>query len=325
MARWLKRGRDAGAVAEDDAKVRAAVERILADIAGPRRRGGARAVGQVRQVGPRRLPAHRRRDRRLPVAAHRPATSRTSRFAQAQVRNFAQHQRAALRDVEVETLPGVVLGHKNIPVELGRLLRAGRQVPAARPRRTCRSSPPRSRACRASSPARRRIKGRPAPAIVAAQHLAGADEIYCLGGVQAVGAMALGTEAIAAVDMLVGPGQRLRRRGQAAALRPRRHRPLRRPDRDPGHRRRDRRRRDLRHRPARPGRARPDSPAILLTTSEKLARDTMAEVERLLAILPTAAIARQAWEDYGEVIVCDSRRGDGARRPTGSPPSTSRS
>jgi sulfopropanediol 3-dehydrogenase len=149
-------------------------------------------------------------------------------------------------------------------------------------------------------------QGRPAPAIVAAQHLAGADVIYCLGGIQAVGAMALGTQSIEAVDMLVGPGNayvaeaKRQLYGRVGI--------------------------DLFAGPTETlviadetvdgelcatdllGQAEhgPNSPAILLTTSEKLARDTMAEVERLLGILPTAAIARQAWEDYGEVIVCDS-------------------
>jgi sulfopropanediol 3-dehydrogenase len=150
------------------------------------------------------------------------------------------------------------------------------------------------------------FEGRPAPAIVAAQHLAGADEIYCLGGIQAVGAMALGTESIAPVDMLVGPGNAFVAEAKRQLY--------------------GRVGIDLFAGPTETliiadetvdgeicatdllGQAEhgPNSPAVLLTTSEKLARETMAEVERLLTILPTAAIARQAWEDYGEVIICDS-------------------
>ena len=221
------------------------------------------------------------------------------------MRNFAQHQRAALQDIEVETLPGVVLGHKNIPVNsVGCYVPGGKYPLLASAHMSVITAKvagvPRIITC--APP----YQGKPAPAIVAAQHLAGADEIYCLGGIQAVGAMALGTEIDRAGRHAGRPRQRLCRRGQAAAVWPRRHRPVRRPDRDAGHRRRDGGWRDLRDRPAGPGRARPDSPAILLTTSEKLARDTMAEVERLLTILPTAEIARKAWADYGEVIVCDS-------------------
>jgi sulfopropanediol 3-dehydrogenase len=150
------------------------------------------------------------------------------------------------------------------------------------------------------------FQGRPAPAIVAAQHLAGADVIYCLGGIQAVGAMALGTESIAAVDMLVGPGNAFVAEAKRQLY--------------------GRVGIDLFAGPTETlviadesvdaemcatdllGQAEhgPNSPAILLTTSEKLARETMAEVERLLEVLPTAAVARKAWEDYGAVIVCDS-------------------
>lgn len=224
-------------------------------------------------------------------------------FAQTQVRNFAQIQRDSLKDVEVETLPGIVLGHKNLPLNAAGCYVPGGKYPllasahmsvitakvAGVPRVvTC--APP--------------FGGKPAPAIVAAQAMAGADEIYCLGGIQAVAAMGLGTQTIAPVDILVGPGNAFvaeaKRQlfgrvgidlfagptetlviadeigcdGELAAT-------------------------DLL------GQAEhgPDSPAILLTTSEKLARDTMAWIEKLLEILPTADIARKAWENFGEVIV----------------------
>ena len=227
------------------------------------------------------------------------------KFAQAQVRNFAEHQRAAMRDVEVETLPGVVLGHKHIPVQsIGCYVPGGKYPLLASAHMSVITAKVAGvpRIVTAAPP----YQGRPAPAIVAAQALAGADVIYCLGGVQAVGAMALGTEAIESVDMLVGPGNayvaeaKRQLYGRVGI--------------------------DLFAGPTETlviadetvdgeicatdllGQAEhgPTSPAVLLTTSEKLARDTMAEVERLLAILPTAEIARKAWADYGEVIVCDS-------------------
>jgi sulfopropanediol 3-dehydrogenase len=221
------------------------------------------------------------------------------------VRNFAQHQRNALKDIEVETLPGVILGHKNIPVNAAGCYVPGGKYPllasahmsvitakvAGVPRVvTC--APP--------------FHGRPAPAIVAAQHMAGADEIFCLGGIQAIGAMALGTQSMQAVDMLIGPGNAFVAEAKRQLY--------------------GRVGIDLFAGPTETlviadetvdgeicatdllGQAEhgPDSPAILLTTSEKLARDTMAEIERLLMILPTAAVASKAWAQYGEVIVAES-------------------
>jgi sulfopropanediol 3-dehydrogenase len=208
-----------------------------------------------------------------------------------------------MQDIEVETLPGIVLGHKNIPVNsVGCYVPGGKypllasahmsvvtaKVAGVPSIVTC--APP--------------FQGKPAPAIVAAQHLAGADVIYCLGGVQAVGAMALGTQTIQAVDMLVGPGNAYVAEAKRQLF--------------------GRVGIDLFAGPTETlviaddsvdaelcatdllGQAEhgPNSPAILLTTSEKLARATMEEVERLLQILPTAEVARRAWEDYGEVIVC---------------------
>jgi sulfopropanediol 3-dehydrogenase len=226
-------------------------------------------------------------------------------FAQTQVRNFAQKQRESIRDIEVETLPGVVLGHKNIPLGSAGCYVPGGKYPllasahmsvitakVAGVPRVATAAPP--------------FHGKPAPAIVAAQHLAGADEIYCLGGIQAVGAMALGTESIAPVDMLVGPGNAFVAEAKRQLF--------------------GRVGIDLFAGPTETlviadesvdgelcatdllGQAEhgPDSPAILLTTSETLARDTMRELERLLQILPTAAIARQAWETYGAVCVVES-------------------
>ncbi|MFC4174010.1 histidinol dehydrogenase [Microvirga sp. GCM10011540] len=304
MARWLKRGRDAEAIAEDDAKIRATVEGILDDIA---RRGDA----AVRELSAK-FDRWDRSDYRLTDQEIRDCLSELSqrnlddiRFAQEQVRNFAEHQRASMKDMEVETLPGVILGHKNIPVNsVGCYVPGGKYPLLASAHMSVITAKvagvPRIMTC--APP----YQGRPAPAIVAAQHLAGADVIYCLGGVQAVGAMALGTESIDPVDMLVGPGNAFVAEAKRQLY--------------------GRVGIDLFAGPTETlviadetvdaemcatdllGQAEhgPNSPAILLTTSETLARETMAEVERLLGILPTAEIARQAWADYGAVIVCDS-------------------
>ena len=304
MARYLKHGRSPDTAAADDKQVRTVVETILADV---QDRGDA----AVRELSARfdgldrtdfRLTDQEIRD----CLAELPARAiEDIKFAQAQVRNFAQHQRESVRDIEVETLPGIVLGHKNIPVNSVGCYVPGGKYPllasahmsvvtarVAGVQRVITCAPP--------------FGGRPAPAIVAAQHLAGADEILCLGGVQAVAAMALGTESIAAVDMLVGPGNAYVAEAKRQLF--------------------GRVGIDLFAGPTETlviaddgvdaemcatdllGQAEhgPNSPAVLLTDSENLARQTMAEVERLLAILPTAAIAAKAWEDYGEVIVCDS-------------------
>ncbi|MCA3363138.1 MAG: histidinol dehydrogenase [Roseomonas sp.] len=304
MARFLKRGRDADAVAEDDAKVRATVEGILADIK-------ARGDAAVRELSIR-FDKWDRQHFRLSEGEIQtcldqltPRDLEDIRFAQAQVRNFAEHQKAALRDIEVETLPGVVLGHRNIPVNsVGCYVPGGKYPLLASAHMSVVTA--KVAGCKRIITCAPPFEGRPAPAIVAAQHLAGADEIYCLGGIQAVGAMALGTESIAPVDMLVGPGNAFVAEAKRQLY--------------------GRVGIDLFAGPTETliiadetvdgeicatdllGQAEhgPNSPAVLLTTSEKLARETMAEVERLLGILPTAAIARKAWEDYGEVIICDS-------------------
>jgi sulfopropanediol 3-dehydrogenase len=220
------------------------------------------------------------------------------------VRNFAQKQKETLRDLEVETLPGVVLGHRHIPVNsIGCYVPGGRypmvasahmSIVTARVagvKRIAACAPP--------------FKGGPHPAIVAAMHFGGADDIYVLGGVQAVAAMALGTETIPAVDMIVGPGNAYVAEAKRQLF--------------------GRVGIDLLAGPTETliiaddsvdgeicatdllGQAEhgPTSPAILITDSEALARDTLREVERLLAILPTADAAGKAWADFGEVIVCE--------------------
>lgn len=302
MAEYLKRGIDEVSAIETDREVRRTVEGILADIT-------ARGDAAVREMSVR-FDGWDRADYRLTKAEIDACLGELTgrqlddiRFAQEQVRNFAQHQRESIRDIEVETLPGVILGHKNIPVNaVGCYVPGGKYPLLASAHMSVITAKVAgvSRIATCAPP----FKGRPAAAIVAAQHLAGADEIFCLGGVQAIGAMALGTETIERADMLVGPGNAFvaeaKRQlfGQVGI--------------------------DLFAGPTETliiaddttdaelcatdllGQAEhgPNSPAILLTTSAALARATMEEIERLLQILPTAAVARKAWEEYGQVILC---------------------
>ena len=204
MSRILKHGKAPEEREAVDRQVRETVKAILADIQ-------ARGDAAVRELS-RQFDDWDRDDYRLTDQEIRDCVWQLSardlddiRFAQDQVRNFAQKQRECLKDLEVETLPGVVLGHKNIPVSSVGCYVPGGKYPllasahmsvitakVAGVPRTITAAPP--------------FQGKPAPAIVAAQHLAGADTIYCLGGIQAVGAMALGTQTIDPVDMIVGPG-----------------------------------------------------------------------------------------------------------------------
>ena len=304
MIRHLKTGKPGEEVASEDAGVRKTVEDILDDII---RRGDTALREYSEKFDNWNPPSFRLTDEEV-QSCYREVSDRVRediRFAQAQIRNFALHQRNALRDVEVETLPGVILGHKNIPVNsVGCYVPGGRYpmvasahmsvvtAKVAGVQRIIATAPPN--------------RGKPHPAIVVAMDMGGADEIYCLGGVQAVGAMAVGTESIAPVDMLVGPGNAFvaeakRQLFGKVGI-------------------------DLLAGPTETlviaddsvdaelcaadllGQAEhgPGSPAILLTTSGKLAEATMAEVERQLEILPTGDVAGQAWRDYGQVIVCDS-------------------
>ena len=303
MAEWLKRGATAQARADLDRTVRDTVEATLADIA-------ARGDAAVRDLSIK-FDRWDRDDYRLSDREIQDCIDQLTgqdlkdiEFAQTQVRNFAQAQRATMLDLEMETLPGVVLGHTHVPVNAAGCYVPGGKYPllasahmsvitakvAGVPRViTC--APP--------------FEGKPAPAIVAAQAMAGADAIYALGGIQAIGAMALGTASIAPVDMLVGPGNAFVAEAKRQLY--------------------GRVGIDLFAGPTETmviadetvdaemcatdllGQAEhgPDSPAILITTSRKLAEETMREIERLLTILPTAAIAAKAWASYGEVVVCD--------------------
>ena len=304
MIQNLKSGRSNAQRVDDNRKVRDTVETILSEIE-------QRGDDAVRELSSR-FDGWSRDDFRLTdreieacLAALTDRELADIRFAQDQIRTFAEHQRGTITDLEVETRPGVVLGHKNLPVNsVGCYVPGGKYPLLASAHMSILTAKvagvPRIITC--APP----FKGRPAPAIVAAQHLAGAHEIYCLGGIQAVGAMALGTETIRPVDMLVGPGNAFVAEAKRQLF--------------------GRVGIDLFAGPTETliiaddhadaefcatdllGQAEhgPNSPAILLTTSETLARDTMAEIERLLAILPTAAIARQAWDDYGAVILCST-------------------
>ena len=304
MAKWLKHGAEAEVIRSAAKEVRDTVEATLADIE-------TRGDEAVRELSIR-FDKLDREDYRLSQREIDDCLSQLTRrdiadieFAQKQVENFARHQRESIRDIEVETLPGVILGHKNIPISAAGCYVPGGKYPLLASAHmsviTARvAGVPRIITC--APP----FHGKPAPAIVAAQHMAGANEIYCLGGIQAIGAMAIGTEKIAPVDILVGPGNAFVAEAKRQLF--------------------GRVGIDLFAGPTETlviadesvdgemcatdllGQAEhgPDSPAVLLTTSEKLARETLAEIERLLKILPTADIARKSWDKYGEVIVADS-------------------
>jgi sulfopropanediol 3-dehydrogenase len=301
---WLKRGKPDAERAADDAQVRATVESVLADIA-------ARGDAAVRDLSVKfdkyDPPSFRLSQSEIEAAIQKvaPRDIEDIRFAQNQIRRFAEVQRASMTDVEVETLPGVILGHRNIPVQSVGCYVPGGKFPmvasahmsvltaaVAGVPRIIASAPP--------------VNGAPHPAIVAAMHMGGAHEIYVLGGMQAVGAMAIGTETVRPVDMLVGPGNayvaeaKRQLYGRVGI--------------------------DLFAGPTETmviaddtvdaelcatdllGQAEHgyNSPAVLVTNSRKLAEGTMAEIDRLLTILPTAATASVSWRDYGEVILCDT-------------------
>jgi len=300
----LKSGKPAEARAEDDARVRTTVEAILADI---ETRGDA-AVRDLAQKFDGYAPQSFRLGKSEIEAAMQKVSTRDMddiRFAQTQIRRFAEAQRASMTDIEVETLPGVFLGHRNIPVQSVGCYVPGGKFPmvasahmsvltasVAGVPRIVASAPP--------------VKGEPHPAIVAAMPLGGAHEIYVLGGIQAVGAMALGTETIKAVDMLVGPGNAFVAEAKRQLY--------------------GRVGIDLFAGPTETmviaddtvdaemvatdllGQAEHgyNSPACLITTSRKLAEGTLAEVDRLLEILPTRDTAAVSWRDYGDVILCDT-------------------
>jgi sulfopropanediol 3-dehydrogenase len=304
MVRYLKTGITEAESEAVEAKVRDVVENILADI----KTRGDIAVRELSERfdnwSPESFQLSQPEIEEL-MASLPEQTIEDIKFAQAQVRGFAEKQREALQDIEVETLPGVILGHKNIPVNsVGCYVPGGRYAMVASAhmsvvtakvagvKRVVTCTPP--------------MQGQPPAATVAAMALGGADEIHILGGVQAMAAMALGTETIAPVDMLIGPGnayvaEAKRQLFGLVGI-------------------------DLLAGPTEVlivaddtadaemvatdllGQAEhgPTSPAALITTSEKLAYETIKEIERQLETLPTADVAGKAWQDYGQIILVDS-------------------
>ena len=304
MIEYLKQGKPAQAKADMNAQVRATVEAILADI---ETRGDA-AVREYSARFDKWSPDSFRLSQAeidACIAQLSPQALSDIKFAQAQIRRFAQIQKSSMHDVEIETLPGVVLGHKNIPMNSVGCYIPGGKYPliasahmsvltakVAGVKRVIACAPP--------------FDGKPCPEIVAAMHLAGADEICCVGGVQAVAAMAIGTESIEPVDMIVGPGnayvaeakrQLFGRVGIDLFAGP--------PeslficdDTVPA----ERVGVDLRGQAAHG----PTSPAYCITTSKKIAAELPAAIEKVLARLDTAPIASVSWRDYGELILCDT-------------------
>ena len=303
--RHLKTARSLEARAQDDAKTRAIVEDGLKEIE-------AKGDTAVREMSVK-FDGYDRDSYRLTdaeiqalIAKVTPREMADIKFAQDQVRNFAQHQRDSMLDIEVETMPGVILGHKNIPVQsVGCYVPGGKFPMVASAHMSVATASvakvPRIIAC--TPP----FKGEPNPAVIAAMHLGGAHEIYVMGGIQAIGAMAIGTQTIDPVHMLVGPGNAFVAEAKRQLF--------------------GRVGIDLFAGPTETmviadetaadgelcatdllGQAEHgyNSPAVLLTNSEKLANDTMREIDRILKIIPTADTAGKSWEDYGEIIVCDT-------------------
>ena len=301
---YLKTRKSAEEIRDDDAKTRAVVEQTLADI----EERGDDAVRDLSQKFDGYAPHSFRLSPSEIEAAMQKVSARDMddiKFAQTQIRRFAQEQRASMTDIEVETMPGVILGHKNIPVQSVGCYVPGGKFPmvasahmsvltasVAGVPRIIASAPP--------------VNGAPHPAIVAAMHMGGAHEIYVLGGIQAVGAMAIGTQTIEPVHMLVGPGNAFVAEAKRQLY--------------------GRVGIDLFAGPTETmviaddtvdaelcatdllGQAEHgyNSPAAMITNSRKLAEATLAEIDRLLEIIPTADTAAASWRDYGDMIVCDN-------------------
>ena len=304
MIEYLKKSKPEIEKIEDDKKVRSSVEEILSNI----KKNGDKAIRSYSEKFDDYSPkTFRLSDNEIKecISQVSPKDLDDIKFAQEQIRNFAEIQKETMKDVEVETLPGVILGHRNIPVESVGCYVPGGKFPmiasahmsvitasVAGVERIIASAPPQN--------------GTPHPAIVTAMHLGGANEIYCLGGIQAVGAMALGTETINPAHMLVGPGNAFvaeakRQLFGSVGI-------------------------DLFAGPTETmviadetvdaelcatdllGQAEHgyNSPAVLVTNSKRLAEECLSEINRILEILPTAETAKKSWNDYGEVILCNT-------------------
>jgi len=300
----LKSGKPEAERSVEDSKVRGTVEDILKDIE-------ARGDAAVRELSEKfdkySPPSFKLSPGEIEALMNKvaPRDMEDIKFAQAQVRNFAQAQRDSMRDIEVETLPGVILGHKNLPVQSVGCYIPGGKFPmvASAHMSVATASVAGVPRIAAATPA---FKGEPNAAVIAAMHLGGAHEIYVLGGIQAIGALAIGTETIEPVHMLVGPGNAFVAEAKRQLY--------------------GRVGIDLFAGPTETmviadetvdaemcatdllGQAEHgyNSPAVLITNSRKLAEGTLAEIDRLLTILPTADTASKSWADYGEVILCDT-------------------
>jgi sulfopropanediol 3-dehydrogenase len=304
MAHWIKQARPKEQLVAAADTLKDNVSKILLDI---EKRGDA----AVRELSVR-FDSWDRGDYRLTDAEIQESMNALTQrehddilFAQAQVRRFADAQRKSMLDVEIESIPGVILGHKHIPVSAAGCYVPGGKYPLLASAHmsivTAKSAGVKNIATAAPP-----FKGKPAPYIVAAQHLAGADSIYCLGGIQAVAAMALGTESISPVDIIVGPGNAYVAEAKRQLF--------------------GRVGIDLFAGPTEVliiaddsvdgeicatdllGQAEHgvDSPAVMLTTSRSLAEDTLRCVAQQLEKLPTSAIASEAWNNFGEIILCES-------------------
>tara|TARA_B100001059_G_scaffold129148_1_gene129039 strand:+ start:3229 stop:4536 length:1308 start_codon:yes stop_codon:yes gene_type:complete len=304
MAKWLKEGKSENEIIEADAKVRNTVETILNDVS----KRGDEAVRELSikfdNYDPENfILSQNEIEKAIDKVSKRDLED--IKFAQSQVRNFASKQLECIKDLEVETLPGVILGHKNIPMNaVGCYVPGGKYPMVASAHMSVLTAKVAGvKEITASAPPQ---GGQPHPAIVAAMHLGGADKILCLGGIQAVAAMAIGTKTINGVDMLVGPGnmfvaeakrQLFGRVGIDLFAGPTETLVIADDTSDP-----EMCAIDLL------GQAEhgPTSPAILLTNSETLAIQTLDEIERQLKIIPTAEIAKVSWAEYGQVIVCEN-------------------
>ncbi len=301
---YLKRGKPEANRTEDDAKTAAIVSATLKDI---EQRGDVAVRELANKFDNYDRDGYRLSDDEIQaiIVKVSPKDMADIRFAQEQVRNFAQVQRDSMVDIEVETLPGVILGHRNIPVQsVGCYVPGGKFPMVASAHMSVATASvagvPRIIAC--TPP----FNGEPNPAVIAAMHLGGAHEIYVLGGIQAVGAMAIGTESIDPVHLLVGPGNAFVAEAKRQLF--------------------GRVGIDLFAGPTETmviadetvdaelcaidllGQAEHgyNSPAVLVTNSRKLAEETLSEIDRILKILPTAGTASVSWADYGEVILCDT-------------------
>ena len=302
MLKYIKESKPDSIISEDRQSIEDTVRSILSDI----RKNGHTAVQNYSEKFDKWRPESfklSKKDIEDSISQLNNSEIEDIKFAQSQIRNFALKQLATMNELEVETLPGVFLGHKHIPIEnVGCYIPGGRYpmvasahmsiltAKVAGVKRVIACAPPHN--------------GGAHPATISAMHFAGADEIYLIGGVQAIGAMGIGTEKIKPVNMIVGPGNsyvaeaKKQMFGEVGI--------------------------DLIAGPTETlviadessdgeicatdllGQAEhgPTSPAILITTSEKLAQDTLTEIKRLLDILPTSNITKISWENFGEIILC---------------------